>query len=65
MCQKRQKGATQKVKLEMEFLTDSNICPVRRTNFQRIVDIPMGTNGAPVHDDLFLYPYEADLLKTK
>jgi hypothetical protein len=62
---KKTKGATQKMKLEIEFLTNSNICPVQRADFQRIVDIPLGTNGAPLHGDLFLYSYEADLLKTK
>jgi hypothetical protein len=30
--------------------------------FQQTVGIPMGTNCAPLHDDLFLYSYEADFI---
>jgi len=31
--------------------------------FQLTVDIPMGTNCAPLLVDLFLYSYEADFIK--
>ena len=30
--------------------------------FQHTVGIPMGTNGAPLLTDLFLYSYEADFI---
>ena len=31
--------------------------------FQQTIDIPMGTNCAPLLADLFLYSYEADVIK--
>ena len=31
--------------------------------FQQTVDIPMGTNCAPLLADLFLYSYEADFIQ--
>ena len=32
--------------------------------FQQTVDIPMGTNSAPLLADLFLYSYEADFIQS-
>ena len=31
--------------------------------FQQTVDIPMGTNCAPLRADLFLYSYDADAIQ--
>ena len=31
--------------------------------FQQTVDIPMGTNCAPLRADLFLYSYDADSIQ--
>jgi hypothetical protein len=47
----------------LEFLID-NICAMFGGRvFQQTVDIPMGTNCAPLLADLFLYLYEADFIQ--
>ena len=43
------------------FLID-NISVFGGHVFQQTVGIPMGTNCAPLHDNLFLYSYEADFI---
>jgi hypothetical protein len=44
----------------LEFLIDNIFVSFGGTLFQQVVGIPMGTNCAPLLDDLFLYSYESD-----
>jgi hypothetical protein len=45
----------------LEFLIDNIFVSSGGTLFQQVVDIPMGTNCAPLLADLFLYSYESEL----
>ena len=47
----------------LEFFIDNIFVMFGRRVFQQTVGIPMGTNCAPLLADLFLYSYEADLIK--
>jgi hypothetical protein len=44
----------------LEFLIDDIFVMFGGRVFQQTVDIPMGTNCAPLRADLFLYSYDAD-----
>ena len=46
----------------LEFLIDNIFAMFGGRVFQQTVGIPMGTNCAPLHADLFLYSYEADFI---
>ena len=46
----------------MEFLIDNLFVQFGGRVFQHTIGIPMGTNCAPILDDLFLYSYESDFL---
>jgi hypothetical protein len=47
----------------LEFLIDNICVSFGGTLFQQVVDIPLGTNCAPLLDDLFLYSYESEILQ--
>ena len=47
----------------LEFLIDNIFAMFGGRGFQQTVDIPMGTNCAPLLADLFLYLYEADFIQ--
>ena len=47
----------------LEFLFIDNIFIFGGRVFQQTVDIPVGTNCAPLLADLFLYSYEADVIQ--
>jgi hypothetical protein len=47
----------------LEFLIDNIFVIFGECVFQQTVDIPMGTNCAPLLADLFLYSYEADFIQ--
>ena len=47
----------------LEFLIDNKFVIFGGRVFQQTVDIPMGTNCAPLLADLFLYSYEADFIQ--
>ena len=47
----------------LEFLIDNIFVSFGGTLFQQVVGIPMGTNCAPLVDDLFLYSYESEFLQ--
>ena len=46
----------------LEFLIDNIFVSFGGRVFQQTVDIPMGTNCAPLLADLLLYSYEADFI---
>ena len=46
----------------IEFLADNICIRFGRHRFRQTVGIPVGTNGAPLLDDLFLYSYENEFL---
>ena len=46
----------------LKFLIDNIFVKFGGRVFQQRVDIPMGTNCAPLLADLFLYSYEADFI---
>ena len=46
----------------LEFLIDNIFVILGGRVFQQTVDIPMGTNCAPLLADLFVYSYEADFI---
>ena len=48
----------------LEFLVDNIFVIFARKVFQQIVDIPMGTNCAPLLTDIFLYSYKAELIQS-
>ena len=54
--------STKKVKM-LDFLIDNIFFTFGGRVFQQTVGIPMGTNCAPLHADLFLYYYEADFMQ--
>jgi hypothetical protein len=43
-----------------EFLIDNKFFLFGGRMFQQTIDIPMGTNCAPLLADLFMHDYEAD-----
>jgi hypothetical protein len=47
----------------LEFLIDNIFVMLGGRVFQQTVDIPMGTNCAPLLANLFLYSYEADFIQ--
>ena len=47
----------------LEFLIDNKFVIFGGRVFQQTVDIPMGTNCAPLLAGLFLYSYEADFIQ--
>ena len=47
----------------LEFMIDNKFVMFGGRAFQQTVGIPMGTNCAPLHADLFLYSYEADFIQ--
>jgi hypothetical protein len=47
----------------LEILIDSIFVQFGGRVFQQTIYIPMGTNRAPLLDDLFLHAYEADFLQ--
>ena len=47
----------------LEFLIENIFVMFGGRVFQQTVDIPMGTNCAPLLADLFLYSYEADFIQ--
>jgi hypothetical protein len=47
----------------LEFLIDNIFVSFGGTLFQQVVGIPLGTNCAPLLDDLFLYSYESEILQ--
>jgi hypothetical protein len=47
----------------LEFFIDNIFVMFGERVFQQTVDIPMGTNCAPLLADLFLYSYEADFIQ--
>lgn len=51
------------IKKMLEFLIDNIYLVFGNQVFQQSVGIPMGTNCAPLLTDLFLYSYEAELIK--
>ena len=48
----------------LEFVVDNIFVVLGGKVFQQIVDIPMGTNCAPLLADIFLYSYEADFIQS-
>jgi hypothetical protein len=46
----------------LEFLIDNIFVILGGRVFQQTVDIPMGTNCAPLLADLFIYSYAADFI---
>ena len=48
----------------LEFLVDNIFVVFVGKVFQQIVGIPMGTNCAPLLDDIFLYSYEAEFIQS-
>ena len=48
----------------LKFLVDNIFVVFGRKVFQQIVGIPMGTNCAPLLDDIFLYLYEAEFIQS-
>ena len=48
----------------LEFLVDNIFVVFAGKVFQQIVGIPMGTNGAPLLADIFLYSYEAEFIQS-
>ena len=48
----------------LEFLVDNCFVVFAGKVFQQTVGIPMGTHCAPLLADIFLYPYEADLIQS-
>jgi hypothetical protein len=47
----------------LEFFIDNIFVVFGERVFQQTVDIPMGTNCAPLLADLFLYSHEADFIQ--
>jgi hypothetical protein len=47
----------------LEFFIDNIFVMFGERVFQQTVDIPMGTNCAPLLADLFLYSHEADFIQ--
>ena len=47
----------------LEFLIDNIFAIYGGRVFQQTIGIPMGTNGAPLLADLFLYSHEADFIQ--
>jgi hypothetical protein len=47
----------------LEFLIDNIFVMFGGHVFQQTVDIPMGTNCAPLLADLFLFSYSADFIQ--
>jgi hypothetical protein len=47
----------------LEFFIDNIFAMFGERVFQQTVDIPMGTNCAPLLADLFLYSHEADFIQ--
>ena len=48
----------------LEFLVDNIFVVFGGKVFQQIVSIPMGTNCAPLLEDIFLYSYEAEFIQS-
>ena len=48
----------------LEFLVDNIFVVFGGKVFQQIACIPMGTNGAPLLADIFLYSYEAEFIQS-
>ena len=48
----------------LEFLVDNIFVVFAGKVFQQIIDIPMGTNCAPLLADIFLYSYEAEFIQS-
>ena len=46
----------------IEFLIDNIFVQFRGRPFHQMIGIPVGTNGAPLLADLFLYSYENEFL---
>lgn len=51
------------LKIFFVLLTDNVFVVFRDKCFQQSVDIPMGTNCAPLSADLFLYSYVAEFIQ--
>jgi hypothetical protein len=47
----------------LEILIDNIFVQFGERVFQQTICIPMGTNRAPLFDDMFLHAYEADFLQ--
>ena len=47
----------------LEFLVDNIFVVVAGKVFQQIIGIPMSTNCAPLLADIFLCPYEAEIIQ--
>ena len=48
----------------LEFLVDNIFMVFAGKVFQQIIGIPIGTNGAPLLADIFLYSYEAEFIQS-
>ena len=48
----------------LEFLVDNIFVIFAGKIFQQIIGIPMGTNGAPLLADIFLYSYGAEFIQS-
>ena len=48
----------------LEYLIDNIFVEFGGRIFQQTIDIPMGTNCAPLLADLFLYSYEAEFVQS-
>ena len=48
----------------LEFLVDNIFVVFAGKVFQQIIGIPMGTNCAPLLDDIFLYSYKAEHIQS-
>ena len=48
----------------LEFLVDSIFAVFAGKVFQQIIGNPMGTNRAPLLDDIFLYSYETEFIQS-
>ena len=51
------------IKSMLGFLVDNSYVVFEDQVFQQSVDIPMGSNCAPLFADLFLYSYEAEFVQ--
>ena len=58
----KSKYTEEDIKRMLEILVDNIFVVYAGKVFQQIIGIPMGTNCAPLLDDIFLYSYEAEFI---
>ena len=60
----KQKYTEDNIVRMMNFLIDNVFVECGGETFQQVIDIPMGTNCAPLLAEIFLYSYEAEFIQT-